>query len=107
MAKVAGSRGTVDLALTARMRPVASLRRTTRIADDAAAGREIVGREHVAGGRLRVAANAGADEVLAAAFELVAAVARRRREVCQAAGNLLVVALFGVGRVEVRRVVVE
>ena len=68
---------------------------------------QVVGDEDVAGRRLRVAADAGADEVLGAALQLVGAGALSTTAGATAAGQLLVVALFGVGRVEIRRVVEE
>ncbi len=67
----------------------------------------VIGREHVPGRRLRVTADARAHEVLRAALQVVGAGARRRQQARHASGNLLVVPLFRIGRVEIRRVIKE
>ena len=67
----------------------------------------VVGLEDVAGRGLRIAADAGGDEVLEAALDLVRAGTARRQQLRDAAGQLAVVALFRIRRVEVWRVVLQ
>ena len=67
---------------------------------------DVVGVEHVVGGRLRVAAGVGGREVLDPALDVVAAGAGPGEQPGHRSGELLVVAILGVGGVEVRRVVV-
>src|SRR5687767_4845275 len=61
----------------------------------------------MAGGRLRVAADAAAHEVLGAALQLVASVLARGQQIRGAAGELAIVALFRIRRIEIGRVVDE
>jgi hypothetical protein len=78
---------------------------SVRVEHRLAGGREVVGAEDVAGGRLRVAAHVGGLEVLVAGFEAVAAGAVGRLVPGERAGHLPVVPIFRIRGVEVRRIV--
>ena len=67
----------------------------------------VVRLEHIAAQALRVAAHAGRREVLKPSLELVRAGAARRHHLRHARGELAVVPLFGVGRVEIGTVVLQ
>src|SRR6185503_977636 len=78
-----------------------------RIDDRLAAGEQVVGLEHVVRRALRIAAGMRRAVVLAAPLQVVRAGASRGQRVRHAAGELLVVPLFGIERTEERRRIVQ